>query len=434
MFFDLTNNFINIRDVSAYAAELTLLFGILFLLLHLTFLNTTIKYPTLIEYSGRVSICIPNQDMPLYKKLFQIRKRGLTTLNNNKSSIKFQEGTPKSIKTFIVNKNKQQEWLLFFYFFFLLGICFFIVPDLYALALAVFIIGCVFSTIFFLEYVSIFIKKVSFGNNAILFGFGFTFLAVLLYFQRYVSIALYISLVFYFYLKKTYTTKNNDQEKPNFVLRYLTHLDVVDYHYKKEFSRFYFLQRYNVFLFIFYVLSKHFDETSHFCTELWSNELFVRARFIVFIVCLFNFGLLQGIQYIIMYYCNVIPLEKKVLLGASTAVAVYFGISEVVDRSTTNPMGTPIDKVIQKIQWGHTVENVGEIEMRNEYLKKMTKPIPLTTSGGIDMEQCRTDLETAEFEKSIRLRERLHAYDATVPKLPITSSDKLLENFKDSLK
>jgi NADH-quinone oxidoreductase subunit N len=58
MFFDLTNNFINMRDVSAYAAELTLLFGILFLLLHLTFLNTTIKYPTLIEYSSRVSVFV----------------------------------------------------------------------------------------------------------------------------------------------------------------------------------------------------------------------------------------------------------------------------------------------------------------------------------------------------------------------------------------
>jgi NADH-quinone oxidoreductase subunit N len=55
MFFDLTFNVINIRDVSAYAAELTLLLGILFLLVHFTFVSTTLKYSTLIEYSSKVS-------------------------------------------------------------------------------------------------------------------------------------------------------------------------------------------------------------------------------------------------------------------------------------------------------------------------------------------------------------------------------------------
>jgi len=74
MFFDLTKNYIKFTDVVVNAAELTLVFGLLLLLLDLSFClyhynkidvkckkndnEITIKYPILVEYSSRVSVFI----------------------------------------------------------------------------------------------------------------------------------------------------------------------------------------------------------------------------------------------------------------------------------------------------------------------------------------------------------------------------------------
>jgi NADH-quinone oxidoreductase subunit N len=58
MYFDLNLEIPTFRDIFPYAGETILLFGVLFLLLHFTFLSTTQKYSTLIEYSTRTSIYI----------------------------------------------------------------------------------------------------------------------------------------------------------------------------------------------------------------------------------------------------------------------------------------------------------------------------------------------------------------------------------------
>jgi len=316
------------------------------------------------------------------------------------------------MKQFIANKNNQQEWLLLFFAFIVAGIVLFFAQtvELFCLVL-IFMLGLLLVYVFSQNMLKL-VRSINYSVPFLVFS-GVVFFSILLYFQRYYSILIYVLLFFYLGFKKEYTAKYKDNAKTNFLIRQWTNADILVYHFHKEFKLFGEFQKYNLLLLGSYFFSLYLDANDKipFCGLLWTTDLFMQANFILFIVFVLNSLLLTGIRWIIIHYCNVkfvfSPVEMEKLIhviftGPAALATVAYGFHH---QSATHPLGDPLTQAYQLQRFGFIAMNSTQLQMASEYIEHIGSRPPTIEGGFLDISQIQAALEEFDarcnFEKTL---------------------------------
>jgi len=256
--------------------------------------------------------------------------------------LKMKQKKNTLIQRFIANANKEQEYFLFFYNLTLaLGISL-IVQNFK-------ILGALFGTLFCIFLFYLFMKKVEnvikkhfqeFTNNGVFLAlFAFLILSFLLYFQRYLTLGIYIFCAFTYLVfirlsnSSAYNSpsQKSDKKQRNTVETILADNKIIEYHFNKEFLKFKKFRDFNTLLGLIYCYSLFFKYSDSFMlfSQDWPlmSELFSPVQSILLMFCLLNTNLLFCVRWIIIGHCNPIPesiLKSKVLAAVGTLITICF--------------------------------------------------------------------------------------------------------------
>jgi len=313
MFLDLLSyNFICFRDVSAYAAELTLLVGILFFLFVVPAYNLTNK----VLSNGQTLIRRSSQDFSYGSKLqlrthksnfFKSSRRKFSTVPQKpKQHLNLKGSINNLVQAFINNTRQQQEILLVSYSLFLIVAaysCFGAAPVFLALVILQWLLIILFVIKSFLKYISL--KK----NYKFYLSSSYFFFCIVLCFYGYYRFLLLLALFLLITFFKGYLSKKREEGvKVGTAMKnldlFFKDMATTEHHYQKEFYLFDVIRKLNFLIGAFvgcilYLVVKGYLPSF----DPYTLPLITAAQILFFVVC-FNLFLLFFIHVIIIFYCN----------------------------------------------------------------------------------------------------------------------------------